>query len=164
MRSTKEIKFRDRFGSLVGRKNWMTFIIRKEHDIPVGMPAYCVSVCSENGEVRFSTVCHQYFHLDEAKKFCREIADGKLSLSELSAQHDAEDEAERQAVRQETRKKIDTFVARLAALGLSCRDFLELEVTYSGLGEVGREIMLELMREEGEARRAAQARDGRPVT
>ena len=163
MRSTKEIKFRDRFGSLVGRKNWMTFIIRKEHDIPVGMPAYCVSVCSENGEVRFSTVCHQYFHLDEAKKFCQEIADGKLSLSELSAQYDAEDEAERHAVRREIRKKADAFAARLAALDLSCRDFLELEVTYSGLGEVGREIMLELMREEGESRGMSPPCGSHPV-
>lgn len=154
MGTVKEIKFRDRFGSLVGRKNRMTFIIGAEPGVPTGMPAYCVSVCSESGEVRLSTACHQYFQLDEAKQLCRRIAAGEVSLADLRAKYDAEDEAKLQSARRENDEKVDAFRARLAAAGLSCRDFLELEVSYSALGEMGRQSLLAAMREEGETRSA----------
>lgn len=146
--AVREIKFRDHCGDLVGRQNGMMFLIRTEPGVIAGTPAHWVTVVPGGGEPNFSTVGHQYFHLDEAKEFCRQIAAGEIDLAVLQAQYDAEDKAKVQAAHQEYTKRAKAFRARLAAAGLSVQDLLELEMGHSALGEMGHQILLELERKE----------------
>lgn len=150
MGSTKEIKFRDCFGDLVGRKNGMTFIIRTEPGMPASEPAHFVTVAPGDGAPNFSTLNHQYFHLEEAKEFCRQVADGKVNLSQLRARYDAEDDVKILDASQNLSDRLVLFRARLAAAGLSYRDLLELQMMHGSLGERGRQILLDLEREEKE--------------
>lgn len=86
MKTAREIKFRDHCGDLVGRQNGMMFIIRTEPGVIAGTPAHWVTVIPGGGAPNFSTMGHQYFHLDEAKEFCRQIAAGEIDLADLRAQ------------------------------------------------------------------------------
>lgn len=148
MKNMKEIKFRDHCGDLVGCQNGMTYIIRTEPGAVSGTPSHWVVVASESGEVKFNTVCHQFFHLDEAKEFCQQVAAGNVDLAELQRRYDEEDEARLREVRREVAEKAKAFCARLSAVGLSYRDFLKLEVLHNVLGEMGHQVLLELERGE----------------
>ena len=150
--AVREIKFRDHCGDLVGRQNGMMFIIRTEPGVIAGTPAHWVAVVLGDGAPNFSTMGHQYFHLDEAKEFCRQIAAGEIDLAVLRAQYEAEDKAKNKAkildIRQNLSTRVVLFRACLKAKGLTCSDLLELESMLDALGERGRDILLELEREE----------------
>ena len=91
----------------------------------------------------------QYFHLDEAKEFCRQIGDGEISLKELWTRYAAEDAAKEQAAIREVTERAKKFHARLDAMGLKYRDLLELEVLAHSLGDMGHNILLGYERGEG---------------
>lgn len=146
--AVREIKFRDHCGDLVGRQNGMMFIIRTEPGVIADTPAHWVTVVPGGEAPNFSTVGHQYFHLDEAKEFCRKIAAGEIDLAVLRARYDVEDEARIRDEHQDLAERVVLFRARLAAAGLSVQELLELEALHSALGEMGHQILLELERKE----------------
>ena len=146
--AVREIKFRDHCGGLVGRQNGMVFIIRTEPGVIAGTPAHWVTVVPGGGAPSFSTMGHQYFHLDEAKEFCRQIAAGEIDLAVLRARYDVADEARIRDESQDLAERVVLFRARLSAAGLSVLDLLELEVLHNALGEMGHRILLELERKE----------------
>ena len=125
--AVREIKFRDHCGDLVGRQNGMMFIIRTEPGVIAGTPAHWVTVVPRGGAPNFSTMGHQYSHLDEAKEFCRQIAAGEIDLAVLRARYDVADEARILDERQDLAERVVLFRARLAAAGLSVQELLELE-------------------------------------
>lgn len=140
MPKQKEIKFRECCGDLVGSRNGMRFTISKEPGLEgPGRQAYWVMVGSMAGRLLLSTVAHQYFTLDGAKEFCRRAAAGEIDLEELRAVYEAEEETVRRAAI-EARARL--LRARLTAMGLTYRSFLELEALAHGLGEMGHDILL----------------------
>ena len=153
MAKRKEIKFQERYGGLLGRRNGMLFMIETEQGLPdTCAKSHWVSVAmgrEEKGEYVFSTAGYQYFHLDEAKEFCRQIGDGEISLKELWTRYAAEDAAKEQAAIREVTERAKKFHARLDAMGLKYRDLLELEVLAHSLGDMGHNILLGYERGEG---------------
>ena len=148
MKTAREIKFRDHCGDLIGRQNGMVFIIRTEPGVIAGTPAHWVTVILGDGAPTFSTVGHQYFRLDEAKEFCRQVVAGEIDLAVLRARYDAEDEAKIRDDDQDLAERVVLFRARLAAAGLSFLDLMGLEVLHNALGEMGHQVLLELERKE----------------
>ena len=144
--AAREIKFQDQCGDLVGCQNGMMFIIRT--GVIAGTPSHWVTVVPGGGAPNFSTMGHQYFHLDEAKEFCRQIAAGEIDLADLRAQYDAEDEGRILDTDGDLAERVVLFRARLAAAGLSFQELEELEALHSALGEMGHQVLLYLEREE----------------
>lgn len=149
----KEIKFQVKHGILTGRQNGMEFLIYKDQNLDTTCaPAHYVVISQESKGVeprRISTGGRQYFHMDGAKEFCRQIAAGEIDLEDLQASYDAEDAAKEQAAIREVTEKAKKFHARLDAMGLKYTDLLELEVLAHALGDMGHNILLGYERGEG---------------
>lgn len=146
MPKRKEIKFQNRYGTLRGRQNGMTFWIHEDKELAATCaPAHYVVIdpsLEDLGTPRVSTGGHQYFHLDGAMEFCQKIAAGEIKLEDLQAAYDAEDDAKERAVFREITEKAKEFQKRLDTKGLKYTDLLELEVLAHSLGDIGHHILL----------------------
>lgn len=152
MAKRKEIKFRrDGCGMYVGRQDGVIYRLYEDREkIKTCAPAYSVSaVDTKNKGREIYTGGHKYFHMDEAKEFCQQIAAGEVDMEALQAEFDAEDAAREQRAIREAVKVAKEFHAKLEAVDLSYLDLLELEVLRANMGDLAHNMLLRYERGEG---------------
>lgn len=152
MTKRKEIKFRqDGRGMYVGRQDGVIYRLYEDREkIKNCAPAYSVSAVDTKNKGRgIYTGGHKYFHMDEAKEFCQQIAAGEIDLEAMRAEFDAEDAAKEQRAIREAVKAAKAFRTRLEAVGLSYLDLLELEALRANMGNLAHNMLLGYERGEG---------------
>lgn len=140
----KEIKFR-RVGShsLEGRQNNIVYQIywrRYDGD----ELAYVVSIHNLNAPSQnISTQNHQQFTLEGAKKFCQDVAAGRVDLDALRREYDEINEAMKIRAKEKARQEADVFRHSLTDTGITFSAFLELMEQFDQLDSMARSFLEE---------------------
>lgn len=150
----KEIKFKSELPggkTLVGRQDGVTYrILYDKKKGETCAPAYSVMTHDAKDKGRtIRTTGHLYFHLDGAKAFCQEIADGKADLISLQVQFKAEDEAKEMAAVQAAAERAKQFREKLNRYGITFTTLLGLTAECEQLDDLARNILLGMERGEG---------------
>jgi hypothetical protein len=151
MAKRKEIKFKLNYPVYEGRQDGVIYWIFTDTTANGTTGPRCtVSTQDTKDKGRtIRTAGHRYFHLDDAKEFCQQIAAGEIDLEALRAEFAAEDAAKEAAAVQGAVERAKKFRDKLEAVGISYHDLLELEVMAHSLGDIGHNILLGYERGEG---------------
>lgn len=137
----KEIKFR-RVGlhSLEGRQNNIIYQIywrRCDGDL-----AYVVSIHNlKDPNKNISTQNHQQFTLESAKKFCQDVAAGRVDLEALRKEYDERRQSLKAQATERARQEARTFQHSLSATGITFSAFLALVEQFDQLDSTARSFI-----------------------
>lgn len=146
MAKSKEILFRTKNGGRTyeGKRGNLIFELVDVRGVDDVDSIYIVKVRHKVIDtLGFSTCGHRAFPLEEAKRFCQQIADGEIDPEALLMEFAAEDAVAEQAAIQESEKRAKRFQSRLNEFGLTYMNFLELMSLYGAMGDMGHNMLLE---------------------
>ena len=123
----KEIKFRHiGLHSLEGRQNNILYQIYWQHRDRDTL-TYAVSIHNlEDPGQNISTQNRQEFSLEVAKKFCQDVAAGRVDLNALRREYDEIHQTMKMRAEEKARQEVDAFRHSLVDAGITFSAFLEL--------------------------------------
>ena len=136
----KEIKFRN-IGRhfLQGRQNNILYQIYLRHTL-----TYAVSIRDlKNPSQNISTQNRQKFTLEDAKRFCQDVAAGRVDLKALRREYDELNQAMKMRAEEKARQEADTFRNSLSDAGITFTAFLELMEQFDQLDSMARSFLEE---------------------
>lgn len=138
----KEIKFRH-IGRhfLEGRQNNILYQIYLRH-CDKDTLTYAVSIRDlKNTSQNISTQNRQEFTLEGAKKFCQDVAAGRVDLEALRREYDELHQAMKMRAEEKARQEADAFRHSLADAGIAFPAFLELMEQFDELDSTARSFL-----------------------
>ena len=140
----KEIKFRN-IGRhfLQGRQNNILYQIYLRH-CDKDTLTYAVSIRDlKNPSQNISTQNRQKFTLEDAKRFCQDVAAGRVDLKALRREYDQLNQAMKMRAEEKARQEADTFRNSLSDAGITFTAFLELMEQFDQLDSMARSFLEE---------------------